>query len=134
MAALFKIGDFDFIDLSRAPSRSLTRTVREVRPGASGVTLHRMGSQPAPYSLVSVRDVADVETGLDLYAEYEDAVGSDPVTLIWAGVDKGLVYIHNVLPLDEGIYATLLGIGGLEGTSNGMVRAAWTLEWAGLTQ
>jgi hypothetical protein len=126
--AQFQIGPFEFINLSRAPSRSQQTAVREVRPGVAGVTIYRMGKQPMPYQVLSVCDVEDAATGLLLLEDYESLVGTDPVELYWAGVFSSLVYVHQVQPIDGGIYQTLLGVGGILGSSNGMIRAVWTLE------
>lgn len=132
--AQFQIGDFDFINLSRPPSKAMKRTEREARPGVANVTMWGVGSMAAPFALISSRDAIDMDDAQNILALYEAIVGGDPVALVWAGYSHGLVYVHNVAPLDDGIFATLQGLGGVLGTSNAKIHCQWVLEWVPLTQ
>lgn len=125
------IGQFEFINLSRAFSKPTMLLEREVRIGSPGVTFWRVGPRCEPFTLVSVVDVATVQAGEALLQAYEELVGGDPVPVAWGGVQRAdiLCVIHDVQPLDEGIHAVLLGIGGtLGGPSYGLCRAVWTVE------
>jgi hypothetical protein len=124
----FSIGPFEFINLSRPPSRSKLRTEREIRPGVAGTTMWGLGRQAAPYQTMSVCDVEDAAAGELLLEDYEAIVGTQAYELYWAGVFNSMVYVHDVVPLENGIYQTLQGIGGILGSSNGMIRCIWTLE------
>lgn len=127
--SVFRLGDFSFINLTRALSRPVERLEREIRLGTSGVTFWRTGKRGEPFQLASVADVADVDAAQDLLAEYEDLVGGDPVNAIWADrAHESLVVVHNVMPLEGGLHATLIGIGGLLGSSNALLRAVWLVE------
>lgn len=125
--ALFQIGPFDFINLSRAPSGSMLTIEREVRPGVPGVTFWGVGRHSEPYAVASVRDVQDADAGHLTLAAYEAIVGTGPVQLVWNGRPRQVI-VHRVEPLDNGVYQTLIGLGGILGTSNGMLRCAWLLE------
>lgn len=127
----FRLGPFQFISLSRAVSRPVHRVERELRPGIDGVTFWRTGRRAEPFDLVSVVDTPDVGGALALLAAYEDTVGSDPVEAVWAdlALPELLVLVHNVVPLDEGLHATLLGLGGVNGVATfGLLRCQWTVE------
>jgi hypothetical protein len=132
--ALFQIADFMFINLSRPPSKAMKRTVREVRPGVANVTQWGVGATAQPFALLSSRDAIDTEDAQNILALYEAIVGGDPVALIWAGFNQGLVFVHSVAPLDDGIFATLLGKGGMLGTSNAKIHCQWMLEYVPLGQ
>lgn len=124
-----QIGEFTFINLSRAISGPAEQLTREVRSGVKGVTLWRTGKRANPINLVSVVDVADIDSAEDLVHQYEALVGSDPVNVVWNG--KKLAYkvvVMAVEPLDEGVHATLIGIGGTRGSSNAMCYCMWTLQ------
>jgi hypothetical protein len=126
----FRLGDFEFVSLSRALSRPVQSIEREVRPGANGVTLWRTGKRGQPFVLMSFVDCTDTEAALNLLAQYEQLVGGDPVTAKWAGheIAELLVFVHQVLPDEQGLRATLLGIGGKEGTSHAFLRCHWLVE------
>ena len=81
-----------------------------------------------PFVLSSVRDIDSALAGDTLLAAYQAVVGwAQP--LGWCGENRGLVMVLGVEPLDGGIHQTLLGLGGVLGTSYGVVRCQWTLEW-----
>lgn len=126
----YSIGTFEFINLTRAISGPVQQLVREVRPAVKGVTLWKTGKRAEPFSLMSVVDTADCDAAEDLLHQYEELVGANPVPVVWAGKNLAprLVVVMDVVPLEEGICATLLGIGGTRGTSNGLCRCAWTLQ------
>ena len=126
----FRLGEFEFVSLSRALSRPMQTIEREVRPGADGVTLWRTGKRGQPFVLMSFVDCSTVEAALALLKQYEQLVGDDPVTAKWAGqeVDELLVFVHNVVPDEQGLRAILLGIGGKEGTSHAFLRCHWLVE------
>jgi hypothetical protein len=126
--ALFQIGPFDFINLSRPPSLPKQQMEREVRPGVEGVTFWGTGRRSTPYELVSVRDVEDVLEGLLLLDDYQQIVGTGPVQLVWGGYAHGRVLVHDVESLEGGVHRTLLGVGGLRGVSGAMLRCHWVLE------
>lgn len=125
----FAIGDFTFINLSRVFTRPTEQLAREVRPGVDGTTFWQTGKRAEPMQVASVVDVESVTAAQTLFAEYENQVGQIlPVT--WAGVlrTNTQAVILRVDPLDEGLHATVLGIGGTLGSSHAMLRALWTLE------
>ena len=126
----FSIGDFHFISLSRAFSRPVWQIEREIRPGFDGATFWRMGRRSEPMPLRSVVDVADLDAALATLRAYEQLVGENPVTVKWADRDLAqmLVFVHGVVPEEGGLHATLLGIGGLQGTSHAFLRCIWLVE------
>lgn len=125
----YQIGIFDFISLSRPASGPMARLEREKRPGFGGVTFWRLGVTAEPFQVESCRDAADVLSAESLLHGYEVYAGNNPVPYIWDGRELGLVIVHEVVPIDGGIHATLIGIGGQMGSSHALVRAIWTLEF-----
>lgn len=125
-----QIGEFQFINLSRAISGPVQQLVREVRPGVRGVTFWKTGTRAEPFQLLSVVDAADCDAAEDLLHQYEAIVGADPVAVIWNGKNLAprKVVVMAVEPLEEGIHQTLIGIGGTLGVSNGLCRCVWTLN------
>lgn len=125
-----QIGEFTFINLSRAISGPVQQLVREVRTGRNGVTLWRTGKRADPFQLSSVVDTVDCDSAEDLLHQYEELVGKDPVLATWQGknITSRLIVVLNVEPHEEGIYGTLIGVGGTLGSSRGMCRCIWTLQ------
>lgn len=126
----FKIGPFEFINLSKLPSYPTKLLTRETRPGQDGVTLW-LGGKVAPVQVL--QSVVDCSTLADAEAElraYENLVGAGPVDVVWAGRNQGGVkaIVGGVMPLEEGVHAMVIGIGGTKGTSEAMLRAAWLLH------
>jgi len=126
----YAIGAFEFLRLSRPLSRPTQKLVRELRPGTSGVTFWRTGKVAGPVQIASAVDAAQIEAAEGLIHQYELLVGADPVPVRWGGINLVdiLAVIHDVQPVEGGIFATLLGVGGLLGTSRGFCRAVWTIE------
>ena len=126
----FAIGAFEFISLSRVFSRPTQKLVREARPGSSGVTFWRTGKRAEPVQIESAVDVGNIEQAEALIHAYELLVGADPVVVRWGGLDLPdiLAVVHDVQPVDHGVFKTLLGIGGVLGTSQAFVRALWMIE------
>lgn len=126
----FAIGAFRFISLSRVFSRPTHKLVREARPGVSGVTFWRTGKRAEPVQIASAVDAASVEQAEALIHAYELLVGADPVAVQWGGLDRPdiLAIVHDVQPIENGVFKTLLGIGGTLGSSQAFVRASWTIE------
>lgn len=125
----FWIGNFDFINMSRVPSGAMTQLDREVRPGVNGVTVWDTGSRSTPFQVLTAADTVDVLNARAALRQYQAIAGRNPVELWFAGVFDSMVIVHHVDSIDDGIYQTLLGVGGRLGTSHGMIRALWTLEY-----
>lgn len=124
------IGEFQFIHLSRAFSKPVQQLAREVQSGVKGVTLWRTGKRADPISLVSVVDAADCDAAEDLLHQYEELVGGDAVSCVWEGKQLAplRVVVLGVEPLEDGIHQTLIGIGGILGSSNGLCRCLWHVQ------
>jgi hypothetical protein len=123
------IGQFGFIKLSRPASFGMTRLEREVRPGVDGVTVWNTAWRAEPFQLLSVTDCENVGDARATLRAYEQIVGEGPVELWFGNQFDSNVIVHSVVPIDDGTYQTLLGVGGRLGTSFGMLHAAWTLEY-----
>jgi len=127
----FAIGNFEFLDMSRAVSRPTKRISREVRAGVSSVSWWNTGRRGEPFSLLTVVDVADVPGAIALLRQYEqlkDLMQTQPIT--WANDPVGgcRVMILDVNPIERGLHHTLLGVGGKLGSSNALLRCQWDLE------
>lgn len=131
--AKFWIGQFEFLSLSRPPARPTSRLVREVRPGANGVSYWDEGKVAGPFLVGSVRDTENCLAADDLLAAYQATVGNAQ-EMGWCGENRGAVMVLGVDVVDGGAYQTLLGIGGILGTSRGLLRCQWVLEYVGIVQ
>lgn len=126
----FKIGDFQFINMSRTLSGPMARLARETRPGVNGCTLWHTGVRSEPIQLMTMVDTADVVAAASLLRSYEAAAGGDPLAVEFAGdfLDGLKVVIADVQPVDGGVTQTLLGIGGTLNGSQGLLRCVWVLQ------
>jgi hypothetical protein len=129
----FQLGPFAFINLT-VPVGLKERLARDVRSGVDGVTFWKTGKRGEPFSLLSVTDVANVAAAGVLLDGYHEAVG-ELLDLTWAGLPiQGVQFlVLDVLPLPQGMHATLLGIGGTGGTSEALLRCQWILEAIDIT-
>lgn len=126
----FSIGPFPFINLSSVIPGTPQRVVREIRPGLNGTSFWKTGLRGEPIQLASVVDCQTVEAAEAQFHDYEAFVG-EVVPVTWAGVDRQdiQVMILAVQPIEGGVHAMLLGIGGtIGGASRGLCRALWTVE------
>lgn len=121
----FRLGAFSFIDMGPIPIGIQQKVEIETRPGVDGHALFLTGARGEPFQVQTVVDVANVAAGALLFGQYENAVG-DSASIIWAGVAHAKTFdILQVRPIQ--VNQIILGVGGLGGTSAGLVRAAWTL-------
>ena len=131
----FKLGAFDFIDLT-VPVGLKERIARDVRSGVDGVTFWQTGQRGEPFLCESFVDVASLAAAEALLTEYHNAVGGDPLEMLWGGslVHGVRFLVLDVLPHPRGMHAILQGIGGTAGTSQAVLRALWLLEAIDPTQ
>lgn len=127
----FAIGDFEFINLSRAISRPAEGVSLEVKPGVDGTTVWQNGRRGEPFQLVSSVNAADIASADDLLVAYQALKGQNPVLVKWANrVLACKVMVLDVQPIDGEMFATLTSVGGIfaAGTSTAaFLRAVWTL-------
>lgn len=128
---IFSIGDFEFLDMTRAISRPTKRISREVRSGVAGVTWWNTGRRGEPFSLITTVDVADVPGAIALLKQYEqlkDLMQLQP--LRWASdpLNGCRAMVLEVQPIERGLHHTIAGFGGKLGSSNALLRCQWDLE------
>lgn len=86
----FFLGDVPFISLSRADGRSgppdFPKEQVELieRPGIDGTGLLLLGRRGQPFPCRALTSVGSRQAGLDLLQTFVDAIGADPLPLIWA--------------------------------------------------
>lgn len=127
----FKIGDFEFINMSRLISRPTKRLTREVRSGVAGVTFWNTGKRAEPIIVETVVDTADKNAATNRIFQYEQLIGASPVIVTWFGspIDGIRVVVMDVQPAERGVHTMLLGVGGVTGgVSHGLCRAIWLLN------
>lgn len=83
MAALNKIGDFEFLSLVGNPEALKRKVEMHSRAGVDGVTLTRCGKFGTKITLQSRVDAANRDAARALYRQYLNLIGADPVTLLW---------------------------------------------------
>lgn len=126
----FSIGTFQFINIDVFPVGQKQQVSMESRPGVDGLYFWLTGQRGTPFTVTTAADVADANAAALQFIEYEQAIGS-VVSVVWNGnaLPKRYVIV-DVQPVTEGIRQTILGVGGLLGTSQGLVTAQWTLAAA----
>jgi hypothetical protein len=134
----FSIDEFEFISLSRAIPRPTKGIVREVRAGVKGTTFWDTNSRGQPFTILSIVNAADVADAMNLFEQYQ-ALKDDfaPVQVVWDDelLDPTRLMILNVDVIEHGLYATLLGIGGVADTpSFGMLKCRWDVEAVNISE
>lgn len=120
------IGPFNFIAMSKPPEGPNQRLALETRAGVNGTSVWKIGDGGQPFQIRTTADAANFAAAVALFRSYEAAIGTGPVGLIFGGVGMNyLVAILDVSPDD--VAATAIGVGGLLGSSNAIVRATWKL-------
>lgn len=134
--AVSSLGEFDFITFNmvsgnHAPPLLPGMQVQPIqRGGVDDTTFVRLGTKGDPFQMISFRDEDDLQAALDLMKEYVDSKGTDPMTLIWAGIDFETDYetkyvVLDVVPLH--IAAIRTASGGLSNLKGAILYALWTL-------
>jgi hypothetical protein len=128
----YKIGQHEFISLSRPHSRPVAKFSRETRPGKHGITLINLGDTAEPIQLVSRVETDNVQASLAKLREYEELANGNPVSIEWNGdLDAPrLCKVIDVQPVEGGVIQTVLGLGGVRGnqTSSGFLVAVWIVQ------
>lgn len=136
--AEFSIGEFEFISLSRAIPRPTKKIVREVRAGVAGTTFWDTASRGTPFTVLSIVNADDVSAALDLFEQYQALKDEfEPVQVTWDGnlLDPVRLMILDVDVIEHGLYATLMGIGGVADTpSFGMLKCRWEVEAVNMSE
>lgn len=122
-----KIGNFPFVTMSQMPTGHRRQTIVEARSGVNGVFVWHDGFRDRPFQVVTVADAVNVADAQTAIVNYQSIIGA-LANVIFANVLRpNQVCVLDVVPMPNQIRQTLLGIGGLYGTSNGIVAAQWTL-------
>lgn len=128
----YRIGEHEFISLSRPPCRPAAKYSREVRPGKDGVTLIHLGETAEPIQLVSQVECDDVDAALAKLREYEELQNGNPTIIEWNGNTDAprLAKVLHVEPAERGVSATVMGLGGVRGNqvSHGFLTAIWIVQ------
>lgn len=128
----YRIGQHEFISLSRPHTRPVAKFSRETRPGKHGVTLINLGDTAEPMQVVSQVETNDVQSSLAKLREYEDLVNENPVTIEWNGdVDAPRkCQVLGVEAIEGGVIETVMGLGGVRGNqvSHGFLVAVWLIQ------
>lgn len=127
-----RIGQFEFINISRPLSSVNQQTVLEGRPGVNGWSIWKTGKRGKPFYVRTVVNLADTDTAQATLQAYEALIGENPVVVTWGGMVRSdvLAFVKSVDIADDDLHATLLGIGGVapQGTiTKAMLYAQWEL-------
>ena len=125
------IGNFLFVSLHGevvAPRQQIGRP--QVRPGVDGVGLAKTGVRGQPFRLRSMVDQPDRDTAHDVFTQYQDSIGSDPVALVqsdydYDGQEDFKVAVLGVRRVQ--LQDVLTAVGGLNQPSQAKLVCEWTL-------
>lgn len=126
----YQIDNFDFLELRGQPGIWAPQLEPIVRPGVDDVSYWFSGSRGRPFVLQSIRDVATLEAGRELMANYAVLIGADPVNLIWASInliaEGWKVKVEEVRSLQ--LRKMVHMVGGLEQNATALLMAEWFLR------
>jgi len=124
--AASSIGAFDFVSMLPPPSFPFAGMEFEARAGVNGYAAWKTGYAADRFSVTTVRDVVNFAAATVLFANYQTLVGANPQTIYYGGGQLPFyVLVEKVEP--EEIRQVVLGVGGINGVSRGLVRAKWML-------
>lgn len=110
--------------MSPTPPTSRTRLKIETRQGVDGFSVWKEAVRGQIWQCRTAVDAPTFADGQVLVAQYQAAVGSDPVALVYANASYGNVIIKDV---QADVGTQLAGVGGLNVVSQAIVRATWQL-------
>ncbi len=121
------IGPFQFAHLSQmAPGHKMTTTVQS-RAGVDGIFYWLNGRRGQQFSVTSVYDAINLADAVLAIQNYEATIGAI-ANYVFGGVQlPRQVGILDVVPIPDKIRQTVIGVGGVLGTSNGLAMASWQL-------
>ncbi|HEY4760950.1 MAG TPA: hypothetical protein VIH42_10260 [Thermoguttaceae bacterium] len=126
---LYKIGNFRFLALQGNPDVFKEQLEVIMRPGVDGLAIWQTGSRGRPFTLRSVVDAVDIFHARNLFYEYAQLIGADPVIMIWSDMstlnDDCKVAVLDVRAAV--IRSILGGVGGLNPPSHGWCECDWDL-------
>ena len=125
----YSIGKFEFLALYGRPDVLRQQIEIAVRPGVDGVAIWKTGRRGKPFTLRSAVDANSIGHAQQLFYQYAQLIGADPVPLVFADMasvnDDVLVAVLDVRPIT--IRAIAGGVGGLNGPSYGWCECDWDL-------
>lgn len=81
-----RIGSFEMRTLRGPAPETVRRTLELVaRPGVDGLVIVRTGTRGRPFVMRSGVDAASLDAGATRLRDYQAAIGSDPIEIIWGG-------------------------------------------------
>ena len=129
--AVNSIGVHLFSNLRGQPGSFANDVERIIRPGVPDAAFRSMGKRGQPFTLVSVRDVADITEGRTLFTQYLAQLDADPVALIWNDYDFASLDTLLVMPIAislQLLQARARFVGNLIGTnSQAWLEVRWEL-------
>lgn len=124
--AISSIGPHNFISMSQIPSAPQQQLVLETRAGVDGTGIWRVGTAGTQFTVRTTVDVGTFAQATVKFREYEKLIGGGVYGISYGGVTASfLVAVLGVKPID--VDGTAIGVGGILGTSYGIVRAEWQL-------
>lgn len=122
----FRIGPFNFVSMTGPPPRPRNTADREGRPGINGEALWYTGLRGESWTTETFVDVPTLLGAWQLFARYEQSVFNGLWPVVWAGIGADYLYTVDRVDLVQ-CCACLMGLGGLNGTSQAVLRARWTI-------
>jgi len=118
---------FQFIDFSGVGQIAANQVSVHSTPGVNGYELWLTGVRGEPFEVMSFVDALDYDDAVWMVDRYR-AIRGQQAYLILNGIPYNWAFdVLNVVPIDDGVRATELGVGGVLGESYAEVSAVWTL-------
>ncbi len=123
----YAIGNFNFVSMSQPSLRPAQQPHIEARPGVNGVAVWKTGTRGVPFVVRTMVDVLTPTGAVQLFALYRNAILTEPMVFEFMIPHDHPVLVLDVQPVPGEVSAVLIGVGGVNGLSQGICRAEWTL-------
>ena len=124
--AVSSIGAFTFVSLTPHPPEPAEELEVQMRAGKNGAMIWKSGKRPRPFQVTTLRDCVNQADALTALTNYTALIGGAPQTLTYNGATWAYkVVVVRIEPIVVG--ATVGGVGGVLGSSRGMIRCKWHL-------
>ena len=124
-----RIDDLYFVWLHGSPEARKQQVYVDARTGVEGCALWLKGVRPEKFTLRSGVDVESFTGAANLYKQYRELIGTDPVDLVWSGWDSAVdgyrVCVLDVRRVD--VSGLLASVGGINPPSAAWLECDWDL-------
>jgi hypothetical protein len=124
--AVSQIGTFTFVSMLPPPPFPYQNLEFEARAGVNGYAAWKTGIMADQFQVSTLIDLPTIAAAATIFSNYQALVAASPVGIAYAGMPLPFYVLVQKVEAEE-MRATVLGVGGINGTSRAILRAKWTL-------